>query len=95
MVPMTTAGYRTQARDTSIDAELFQFDLLRAMGPAGRADLLDAMCRSVREMSDIGTRLRYPNATERELLLRFAAHHLDREKMVAAYGWDPDGQERP
>ena len=32
----------------------------------------------------------YPNASDREVFLRVASRHLDRETMIAAYGWDPE-----
>ena len=32
----------------------------------------------------------YPNASDDEVLLRFAATQFDRALMINAYGWDPD-----
>jgi hypothetical protein len=31
-----------------------------------------------------------PNLPERELRLRLAALHIDRETMIEAFGWDPE-----
>jgi hypothetical protein len=36
-----------------------------------------------------GLRLRYPDASERELRLRLASMRYDRETMIRAFGWDP------
>ena len=33
---------------------------------------------------------RYPGASEREVFLRAASTRLDRQSMIAVYGWDPD-----
>ncbi len=32
----------------------------------------------------------YPRADDREVFLRVAARHLDRDTMVRVYDWDPD-----
>ncbi len=32
----------------------------------------------------------HPQAGEREVLVRLAARHLDRELVIRAYGWYPD-----
>ena len=45
--------------------------------------------RFVLQMYEAGVRLDHPHASERELFLRTAARHLDRDLMVRAYGWDP------
>jgi hypothetical protein len=47
------------------------------------------------QLSEAGVRRSYPNAGEREVLLRVAARHLDRETMIRAYGWDPEGDDAP
>jgi len=41
------------------------------------------------QMLEAGVRLDYPHASEREIFLRTAARHLDRDLMIRAYGWDP------
>ena len=46
-------------------------------------------------MYEAGVRLQYPEASEREILLRTAARHLSRDLMIRAYGWDPEGNEDP
>ncbi len=37
-----------------------------------------------------GERLRHPEASEREVLLRAASRWLSRDLMIRAYGWDPE-----
>ena len=41
-------------------------------------------------LSAFGVRRRHPGASEREIFLRRAALHLDRETMLRVYGWRPD-----
>ena len=35
-------------------------------------------------------RRQHPEIDEREVFLRAAARHLDRETMIRVYGWDPE-----
>ena len=49
----------------------------------------------VLQMYEAGVRLQYPDASDREVLLRVAARHLPRDLMIRAYGWDPEGDEDP
>ena len=44
----------------------------------------------VLQMCEMGVRSAYPNADDREVLLRVAARHLPRDLMIRAYGWDPE-----
>ena len=46
----------------------------------------------VLKLSEAGVRRAYPHADDREVFLRVAARHLDRETMIRAYGWDPEGR---
>jgi hypothetical protein len=41
------------------------------------------------EMQKAGIRAQYPQASEREVFLRMASRHLDRDLMIRAYQWDP------
>ncbi len=67
-----------------------------------RAMSVDEKLRAVLEASEfvlrlyeMGVRHQYPNATDREVLVRVAARHLDRETVIKAYGWDPESDEPP
>lgn len=43
------------------------------------------------QMAAMRIQARYgPNLSEQELRLRLAALWLDRETMIAAFGWDPE-----
>lgn len=83
-------GYRTQSEDTSIDAEAFQIDGLRRMSPSERLRLALDLTRAARDRALAGIRARHPHATEREIGLRLASLSIDRETMIAAFGWDPE-----
>ena len=47
----------------------------------------------VMTMQMAGIRTMYPQASEREVFLRMASRHLDRNLMIRAYKWDPDEHE--
>jgi hypothetical protein len=83
-------GYRTQSPDTSYEAEQVQFEILRRMGPEGRAALMQSLNRAVLRLARAGIRARHPDASEREIFLRMAALRLDRDMMIRVYGWDPE-----
>lgn len=83
------SGYRTQSNDTSEDAERLQFEIWRAMSPREKAEIISRLCISVRELALAGLQVRHPSANEEELQMRLFAMTLDRETMLAAYGWDP------
>jgi hypothetical protein len=76
--------------DTDPKAMEDWLDLLRKM-PAGQK-LMAVLAAShlVLQMYEAGVRLQYPEADDREIFLRVAARHLDRDLMIRAYGWDPD-----
>jgi len=70
-------------------------DMQRKMSPGERGRLALDASEFMLEVCRAGVKLQYPNASERELLLRTAARHLSRELMIRAYGWDPDGDVQP
>ena len=41
-------------------------------------------------MAESGVHARYPQASEREILLGSAALRIPRDLMIRAYGWDPE-----
>jgi len=79
-------GYRTQSADTSIVAEQVQFECYRALTPAEKLDVILDLCRTGRELSLAGLRLRHPQATPEELELREAALRLGPELARAIHG---------
>ncbi len=52
------------------------------------ADVFD-LSQGLFEMAKAGVRLRYPEASEREVFLRAVAAKTPRELMIKAYSWDP------
>ncbi len=85
----TDDGYRTQSDDTSREAEEFLFAAYRKMTAQEKWDRVAALNGAAREFAMAGLRARHPKAPERELRLRLAAMRIDRETMIAAFGWDP------
>jgi hypothetical protein len=47
------------------------------------------LTRMVFETAEAEVRRQHPGLDEREVFLRTAARHLDRETMMRVYGWDP------
>jgi hypothetical protein len=43
--------------------------------------------------AEAGVRMRYPDASDREVFLRAAALRIPRHLMIAACGWDPEEHE--
>ena len=52
------------------------------------ADVFD-MSAMLLELSLADVRRTYPQAGDREVFLRMAARHLDRDTMIRVYRWDP------
>lgn len=87
--------YPPEFADTDPRAMEAWLSLQRNMAPGDKLiAVLDASAL-VLSMYEAGVRLQYPNASEREVLLRTAARHLSRDLMIRAYGWDPEGHEDP
>ena len=82
-------GPRTQAADTSLSAETRQIEAWRRMEPWEKLRVVGELVRASEELARVGIRLRHPKAGEREIELRLAALRLQRETMVAHFGWDP------
>lgn len=64
-------------------------DRWRAMSPAEKLAQVDELNSACRMLAVAGVRRRYPEAGDEEIRLRVIALGVDRELMVAAYGWDP------
>jgi hypothetical protein len=73
------------AADSSPAAERLQIDLWRRMSPLDKARTVSALTRATQELSLAGIRLRHPDASERECLLRLAELKLGREWTVRIY----------
>jgi hypothetical protein len=52
-----------------------------------------SLTRMVFETAQAEIRRLHPGIDEREVFLRAAARHLDRETMMRVYGWDPESKD--
>jgi hypothetical protein len=78
------------ASDTPVAVERMVVDGYRRMSATQKLERVVAMNRALVQLSRARIRAQYgADLSERELLLRLAALRLDRELMVAAFGWDP------
>jgi hypothetical protein len=84
------AQYQSQAADTSTPADQMMIRLYQEMSPIKKLQRISELTEMVDHLALINIRLNYPQATERELLLRLAARKYPRELMVAAFSWDPE-----
>jgi len=75
--------------DTSPEAREVWLDLLRRTPAGKKIAMVFEMNRFARHMAAMGVRMRYPEASDREVFLRVAALHLMREEMIRVYQWDP------
>ena len=79
------------AADTPPDVEALQIERYRRMSPAQKLALVGDLNLAVRQLAEARIRAQHgPDLTPRELRLRLASLHLDRETMIAAFGWDPE-----
>lgn len=61
-------------------------DIQRRKSPSEKLQHTLELSDIVRQFAEAGIRQRYPNADEREILLRYARMNLGRELFVKAYG---------
>jgi hypothetical protein len=81
---------RPQSRDTPLEVERIQIEGFRAMTPLQKLERVLDLNRAVEALASARLRKQYgPELSEHELELRLAALRLDRQTMVAAFGWDP------
>ncbi len=81
---------KTLSPDTSPEAEAVLLDLLRRAPIWKRLQMVDHMYETLRLLTMADLRRCYPDADEDELKRRLAARALNREDVIAAYGWDPE-----
>ena len=65
----------------------------RRMSASDKVNGMLNLTRMVFETAQAEVRRQYPGIDEREVFLRTAARHLDRETMIRVYGWDPESAE--
>jgi hypothetical protein len=75
MPPMPTvtvkSGYKPQSIDTSIEADVLMFQLLRQLTPQQKVQRTCAFNQSVRRLAISGIESQYPNATEAKVRQEF------------------------
>ncbi len=82
---------RSPIDDTSPEAEALVLDRLRRMSPAEKLHRVMGLNRALEAFAAARLRKQYgPDLSSEELKLRIAALQLDRETMIAAFGWDPE-----
>ncbi len=73
------------SRDTDPDIEARQIETWRRMSSIEIAELVAGASRAVRDLALAGLRARHPQASERELVARYAALTLGRDLARCAY----------
>lgn len=66
---------RAQSRDTDLESERVQVELLRKATIARRSAIAFSLSETAIELARRAIRLQTPNMSDREVLLRFAAVH--------------------
>jgi len=81
--------------DTSPEAQRVLVEGYRRMSPADKLQRVFELTEATRQMARARIVAEYgPNISEREIRLRLAALTIDRQTMIDAFGWDPDGKGR-
>jgi hypothetical protein len=75
--------------DTSPDIEKFLIEGYRRMPPHEKFRRIDQMTVAVQQLALARIKQQYGDIPEREQQLRLASLWLDRETMIAGFGWDP------
>jgi len=73
------------ASDTSLAAERAQVELWRRMSPIDKLRAVTEISRAAQELSLAGIRLRHPEASDDECMLRLAVLKLGREVACRVY----------
>lgn len=83
-------GSRSGPSDTASSALQLIVEAHRAMSPREKMERVLACNDAAEAMARAGIRARFGDLPVAEQRLRVAALRLDRETMIAAFGWDPD-----
>jgi len=62
----------------------------RRMSASEKVNGMLNLARMAFDTAQAEIRRQHPGIGEREVFLRAAARHLDRDTMIRAYGWDPE-----
>ena len=77
------------ARDTTLDAQRKQYELMRKLSPHQKLSLAFELTNTMRSLILADLQHRFPHADEAEIRRRFIARVLAREDVIRAYGFDP------
>ncbi|HET7501553.1 MAG TPA: hypothetical protein VFK02_11135 [Kofleriaceae bacterium] len=80
--------------DTPPSVERKMLELWRRATPEQKLARMFGMGHMINELARADVRRRYPTAAPREIDLRLASRTIDRDTMIKAFGWDPDGHGR-
>ena len=75
--------------DTSRDAERLLFEHYGTLEPWEKVRIMCELGALMEDLSKRSIRERYPEATEREVNLRFAALRFGPDLVRRVWGWDP------
>ncbi|HEX9893749.1 MAG TPA: hypothetical protein VGA78_07475 [Gemmatimonadales bacterium] len=81
--------------DTSAEALRVQYRLYGAMTAAEKLKLVGELTLTASRFALAGLSLRFPEADQRELLLRLAALRLGEATVAQVYGWPATGRMQP
>lgn len=85
--------FEDRPSDTTPQAWEAYLALIRQMSPARKFARVLELSAELRAWGEAGVRLRYPEASDREVQLRAAALTMDRAEFVRAFAWDPDSDD--
>ncbi|VXD16797.1 hypothetical protein [Planktothrix paucivesiculata] len=74
-----TLGYRSQSEDTSIDADVLMFQLLRQLTPQQKTQRFRHFNQATRKLTIIAIKNHYPNASSSKIYQEFIRRHLGSE----------------
>ena len=79
--------------DTSPEAQLQHYELMRRLSPAQRLKLAFDLTEATRALIMADLRYRNPEADETTLRRKFIARVLSREEVIQVFGFDPDTED--
>ena len=78
--------------DTTPDAQLKQYELMRRLSPEQKLSMAFALTDTMRQLVLADIHYRFPKADKEEIRRRFIARVLPREDVIRAYGFDPKAE---
>jgi hypothetical protein len=81
---------RQLAADTGLHAESLQRAVWRQLSPSEKLAAFFDLQDTAIALAEAGIRMRYPQASSKEVFLRRIARTLDATTMEQVYGWRPE-----